>query len=155
MQRAVSLLIVLAHVCVITIPCFDADLGLDTFQTRALPQPHAVVQQPAPSASHHAHHSPAPASAHAQHGGGHHRNLATPSKPHVKVAGLELRAQCKCGCSKTTNSTGTTTSPRVGFALLAPEPIRFAERVPSFDVASTRRWPVPIASAFDHVPILS
>jgi hypothetical protein len=76
-----------------------------------------------------------------------------PSKP--KQAVLELRAKCTCGCSQDADRPGSTTSSRVGFALLSAPTERLLELPPPFDAWSIERAPASRADTFDHVPILS
>lgn len=93
--------------------------------------------------------------AHAHHDHGDRPDAGVASPPDSEVAGLQLRAKCTCGCSKGAASAGTTTSPRVGFALLSAPPERLLEIAPPFDVWLIERVPASQADAFDHVPILS
>jgi len=197
MNRLLSSLVVLAHLCVISTPCFDADADLDGLliatvnvsrvasvepvsldgRTPSAPSPLAVaparMAEPDPHRGHHGHHgqdaspppvaavdghpSPAPEAAHAHHHAGHQSEPATVSKPWPEpaVADLQLRAPCMCGCGEGANSAGTTTSPRIGFALLSPDPQRLPEVTHSFGWPTVDRVPVPLSDAFDHVPIFS
>ena len=154
MYRAVSLLVVLAHLGVASTPCVERVRGLD------LP---ATGPQHAQSAS-------APTHQRAQHDAGHpdpsehahhrHPDQAAPAdaaevEPKLALVLHELRALCLCGCGKHSQSPGTTTSPRVGFALFPPGPARLLEAFPCVDAPAADRMPPPRADPLDHIPIFS
>lgn len=162
MFRAVSLMVVLAHLSVAMAPPCEASLGPEQLPTiLAVSEGHAmhqalappVVEEPARPAEH----------AHHQHGDRGERSSHSPAQAPAEVEtattatgviGIVVRAVCLCGCSTNTNSPGTTTSPRLGFALFPPTPPRLGEPLLSVDVQWATPIPAPLPDALDHVPIL-
>ena len=154
MSRVVTLLIVLAHLGVASIPCFDAEgEGAVPVMAGAHDSHHALVQ-PAPMDEALADGRDVDAHAHHRHGDQAEPQVAEVEPQRVVVL-HELRASCLCGCSKRPDSPGTTTSSRLGFALLPPEPTRLIENLPLVDAPPRSRLPAPPADLLDHVPIYS
>ena len=161
MFRAISLMVVLAHLGVAVAPPCEAEFGPERLPLLAMTDgqsPHhafaqAVEEEARPSE--HAHHkhgargdesSPAPAQA---------PDEVETATTATGVIGIVIRAVCLCGCSTNTNSPGTTTSPRLGFALFPPPPPRLSERGPSVDLQRATPVPAPLGDALDHVPIFA
>ena len=161
MFRAVALMVVLAHLGVTSAPGCETEFGPERLPILAMTamtdghamhhaseQPVAEATRPVERAHHHGDDSshaatpPTPASAEGE--------AATATRVIRNV----LRAVCLCGCSKNTNSPGTTTSPRLGFALFPSAPPRLVEVELSVDVDRATPAPGLLADAFDHVPIL-
>jgi hypothetical protein len=155
MVRVASLLIVVAHLGVASTPCAEAmrgagvpmrDANLAQHEhAAALPSNHAVhhVGHPNPAEHAHHHHEIRPAADRAE------------VEPKVAVVLHELRAPCPCGCGEHTSSPGTTTSPRLGFALFPPEPVRLLETPPSVYAPAAYWMPTPRPDSFAHIPIFS
>jgi hypothetical protein len=135
-----------------------------------------AVAAPANAADHsrHAHHAAAPPAAeatpqvdeHAQHrhGASAHTEpvqaevVQAKAEPEMSsdedVAVAELRAPCMCGCGKGADSPGTTSSPRLGFALFPSSPVLLPDAPASAEAPAVYRMPALLADSFDHVPIL-
>ena len=161
MFRAVSLMVVLAHLGVAVAPPCEAKFGPERLPALAMTDgqsthhafPPPVEEETRPAE--HAHH---------QHGaqGDESSDAPTQAPDEVETAptatrviGIVVRAVCLCGCSSNTNAPGTTTSPRLGFALFPPPPPRLSERGPSVDLQRATPEPAPLGDALDHVPIFA
>jgi len=171
MPRVVSLLVVLAHLGVASIPCIEAEAGLEMLISSGTRQDHSLsapavakIAHNAPEhattsdARHGGHHQPAqPATKNAAHNGNQHATMqhGRSQQTNVDVVLVEMRAPCLCGCSKSANSPGTTSSPRLGFALFPPKPASLPELAPSSRAAEIGPMPSPLADVLEHVPIIS
>jgi hypothetical protein len=171
MLRAVSFLVVLAHLSVASIPC----VGAGTAEKTPIPvgasqihhPPAAQPLQPVAKNAHPDHHdsdTPNSPAQHAAAGGDrnhadHTDHAAAREDLRAQIATdaesvlAELHAPCPCGCSKSTNSPGTTSSPRLGFVLFPPRPIPLPEATPSFIVAEVDPMPAAPEAPLDHIPI--
>lgn len=161
MFRAVSLMVVLAHLGVTMAQPCEAKFGPERRPNPAMTDDqsmHHAVASPVVEAetrsAEHAHHQ------HGDHGEeSFHASAQVPAEVEAattatRVISIVVRAVCLCGCSTNTNSPGTTTSPRLGFALFPPAPPRLGEAEPSVDVQRATPVPAPLPDALDHVPIL-
>ena len=156
MLRALAMLVVLTHLGVASAPCCDAGFESPRLLVFALPDAQAARHPPAPSVeeetrpAEHAHHRHGHDASHA----------ATQARANVasareaQLTRIEIRAICLCGCSTNTNSPGTTTSPRLGFALFPSAPPRLVEAEPSIGVQREIPPPTAVPDTLDHVPIL-
>ncbi len=161
MFRAVSLMIVLAHLGVAMAPPCEAKIGSERLPMLAMTDDqstHHAFPPPIENETRPAEHK------HHQHGaqGDESSDAPTQAPDEVETAptatrviGIVVRAVCLCGCSTNTNSPGTATSPRLGFALFPPAPPRLGEREPSVDVQWATPVPAPLPDALDHVPIFA
>jgi len=160
MFRAVSLMVVLAHLGVAMAPPCEAKFGPERLPMLAMTDgqsthhsfPPPVEEETRPAE--HAHHQ------HGDHGDeSSHASAQAPAEVEAattatRVISIVVRAVCLCGCSTNTNAPGTTTSPRLGFALFPPPPPRLSERESFVDVQWATPVPAPLGDALDHVPIL-
>ena len=161
MFRAISLMVVLAHLGVATAPPCEAAFEPERLLMLAMSDGQSTHHAFAPAVeeetrpAEHAHHQ------HGDHGDdSSHATDQGPAKVEAataatRVIGTVFRAVCLCGCSTNTNSPGTTTSPRLGFALFPPAPPRLGEPEPSVDVQWATPVPAPLPDALDHVPIFA
>lgn len=156
MFRAVALMVLLAHLGVAMAPRCEAGFGPERFSTLATTDGPAAHHASAPLVEEktrrigHAHHHHGDDSSHAAAQPRTEVEAATATR----VIRTTFRAVCLCGCSTNTNSPGTTTSPRLGFALFPPVPPRLVEAEPVVDVQRVTPVPAPLADALDHIPIL-
>jgi hypothetical protein len=154
MFRAVSLIVVLAHLGVAMAPPCEANFGSERLPMSAMTDGQSTHHAFAPPVEE----ETRPAElAHHQHGD--HGPTQAPAEVETamtatRVISIVVHAVCLCGCSTNTNSPGTTTSPRLGFALFPPAPPRLGEPEPSVDVQWATPVPAPLPDALDHVPIL-
>jgi hypothetical protein len=164
MFRAISLMVVLAHLGVAMAPPCEAKLGPERLPMLAMTDDQSMHHAFAPPVEEetrpagHAHHQ------HAHHQNSDHADDSSHAAAQApaevalstatRVIRAAFRAVCLCGCSTNTNSPGTTTSPRLGFALFPPAPPRLGEPEPSVDVQWATPVPAPLPDALDHVPIL-
>jgi len=166
MQRLVSLMVVLAHLGVATVPCAEAATTAAKRTVIGGRASHHLPASPGAEGAHTGGHASTarehPAEhAHAQHGGaspqaaeGHAPHDAE-ATPRVRGDQPELRAPCLCGCSKRSNSPGTTTPQPPSFAPPAPDPPRLVIAIPPVGEAAPAPWPISPADVIDHVPIVS
>lgn len=161
MFRAISLMVVLAHLGVAMAPPCEAEFGPERLPMLAMTDGRSAHHAFAPAVeeetrpTEHAHH---------QHGarGDESSHAPTQAPDEIETAttatgviGIVVRAVCLCGCSTNTSSPGTTTSPRLGFALFPPAPPRLGEGEPFVDVQWATPVPAPLPDALDHVPIFA
>jgi len=169
MYRAISLLVVLAHLGVASTPCFESAAGLDPLLAIGGGGTGPAPVQSSEQDERFAHHAAAVAiegetkstadadpHAHHQHGDSMQAESEVMAEPdeEVTIALHELRAPCLCGCSRNNDSAGSTTSPRLGFALFPAAPELLPEVARSVDATAAYGMPAPLADSFDHVPIL-
>jgi hypothetical protein len=159
MFRALALMVVLTHLGVVSAPCCDARFEPDRFSILARSDAQVAHHPPAPPVEEET--RPAePAHDHHVHDGRDASHATTQARANVEAPGeaqltrTEIRAVCLCGCSTNTNSPGTTTSPRLGFALFPPAPPRLVEAEPSTGVQLEIPLPAAVPDTLDHVPIL-
>ncbi len=156
MFRALALMVVLTHLGVVSAPYCDAGFESQRFPILALSDAQTVHHPSTPSVedetrpAEHAHH---------QHGHDASHAVAQPraeieAAREVRVIRTEIRAVCLCGCSTNTNSPGTTTSPRLGFALFPSAPPRLLEAEPPTGLQRETPFPAVVPDTLDHVPIL-
>ena len=162
MFRAVSLMVVLAHLGVAVAPPCETEFGSERLPVLAMTDGQSAHHVFAPAveqetrATQHAHHqhgAQGDDSSHVPAAQGHDEVETTMTA--TGVIGIVVRAVCLCGCSTNTNSPGTTTSPRLGFALFPPPPPRLGEPQPSVDVQWATPVPAPLPDGLDHVPIFA
>jgi hypothetical protein len=161
MFRAISLIVVLVHLGVAVAPPCEAKYGPERLPMLAMTDgqsthhafrpPVEEETRPAESAHHqHGHHGHE--SSHALNRAPAEVEAATTAR---RVINIVVRAVCLCGCSTNTNAPGTTTSPRLGFALFPPAPPRLGEPEPFVDVPWATPVPAPLPDVLDHVPIFA
>jgi hypothetical protein len=131
-------MVVLAHLAVASTPCFETELEVARLAEAGVLATHHAPAQPVRAE---------PAAA------------AAPAAPAVaadaRVVPHQLHTLCLCGCSSNSQTPGTTTSARLGFALLPADAPVLAEAEPAVGVRASIPLPVPVADALDHVPIFS
>ncbi|MCP4037490.1 MAG: hypothetical protein GY733_11180 [bacterium] len=161
MHRAISLFVVLAHFAVVSTPCFEAESSrLQPPSVAATRATHPVPAVQVEAKAQHAHHRIEDARAHAHHGGDS-SGTVREATAEIEIAtdtrevAHQLRALCLCGCDKNADSPGTTSSPRLGFALMPTDAPGLTEATPPHGTTSIPPVPAPLAKVFDHVPIPS
>jgi len=163
MDRFLSLMVVLAHLGVASIPCVESELGpMPGAMARELamhPMPDAAARESATAEEHANHAQPAE---HAQPGHDRHPAHAPPKTtshaeaiPRVKLAGYELRAPCFCGCSQRWRNASTTTPPPPSLAILPVEPARLLAVISTVAERAPDAWPASPAETPEPIPIPS
>lgn len=153
MFRALAMMVVLTHLGVTSVPSCDAGsepsrlpvIALSDAQTAHHAPAPLVEDETRPAEHEHHHHDASHAAAQAR--------AEIEAKREAQLVRSEISAVCLCGCSTNTNSPGTTTSPRLGFALFPPAPPRLVEAVPPIGVQREIPPPTAVPDALDHVPI--
>ena len=154
MFRVLAMMVVLTHLGVTSVPSCDAGFepsrlpvfALSDAQAPHHPPPPLVEEETRPAEHEHHHHDASHATAQAR--------ADVEAEREAQLIRSEIRPVCLCGCSTNTNSPGTTTSPRLGFALFPPAPPRFVEAEPSIGVQREIPPPTAVPDTLDHVPIL-
>jgi len=176
MHRLLSLMIVLAHLGVASIPCVEIEVASSmqrlTIGGRAT---HSMPSVPArKSADAGGHTSQAHPAGHAQGAHASHASHAAAATPHTAdaasamagpsaaeatshgvVAESELSAPCRCGCSERSNAASTTTPQPPTFAPLPPEAPRLVLTIRPVVEPAPGPWPRSIIDPPEHVPIAS
>ena len=166
MHRLLSLMVVLAHLGVASVPCVEVEI---TSVQRAViggGATHSLPVAPARDSAHagghgrHAHpaeHARAAHDGHSSHSS--HAAADVPSKveatSRMGLAEHELRAPCLCGCSQRSNRASTTTPQPPAFAPLPAEPPRLVVVVPPVVEGAPSPWPRLRLDPPEHVPIAS
>lgn len=162
--RTIPLLVALAHLGVVAVPCFE--MGTAPPGPVALAASHARHGHPVRHGQHpphaqelqhaaHAHRvQHAPHAPHAPHGDDAHPGHPGDTANEHQAPSYAMRAPCPCGCSSEGASPATSGS-RTGFALFPPKAEPLPASAPPFLLVTQDRMPDPPLRLPDHVPVLA